>query len=272
MKKKIKNISEHASPHIGNLRFTLIEILLVVVIMVLLMSIMLPAFEDMASGGGLKAGTRQISQILKLARSYAITEKEYVGVVFPMILKKSDKSDYDKTSIGYMDLESVPSPPLSDTGIDVDKYYNRVYRVCVLRKDPNDHDHYYFKHWIPGEPWRSLPKSVIFIGSSKTMSIARHGASIKNDGKYLTFNVHNIDYTDIGGNKPSSSVDIPTPALAFTPSGRCGGGRNRLTVMGEGIVSGGEPVLTNVDQKAWGFVETNQYGKTFVRISVAKDE
>ena len=215
--------------------FTLIEILVVVGIMLALMAIMLPAFDDMASNNGLRTGIREFSQVLKLARAYAISNREYVAVVMPMV---------DKNSNGF--------PSQSDSGI-ADKYYNRAYRVCVVDEDKN------FKHWINGEPWRTLPVGIVFV-SEDAPGTAKLGLMTQNP-----LRVKKVDFSDLGGNQ--TDENIKTAGISFSPGGRFGAHARYFVLLGEGTYSGGKVQFTNLDPLAAATSDT-MGSRTWVTVSI----
>ena len=106
--------------------YTLIEILMVIVIMALLMVAAMPAFTEMMKGQGVEASARNIGQTLKLARSYAINNRENVAVLIPK--------------------ENLPS-----------NYNFRGYRVCLVNSDNS------FKRWLPGENWEFMSTGVAVV-------------------------------------------------------------------------------------------------------------
>ena len=63
--------------------FTLIEMLTVIVIIVIVMSIGIPAFNNLMKSGGLSGASREVANSLGLARQYAITHRTVTRVVFP---------------------------------------------------------------------------------------------------------------------------------------------------------------------------------------------
>ncbi len=63
--------------------FTLIEMLTVIVIIVIVLSIGVPAFTSLMKSGGLSGASREIANSLGLARQYAITHRTVTRVVFP---------------------------------------------------------------------------------------------------------------------------------------------------------------------------------------------
>ena len=124
--------------------FTLIEIIVVIGIMVLLMAVAMPAFSSMMRGAGIDGATRNICQILKLARTYAINNREYTAVL-------------------------VPNANLSDT------YHNRSYRVCIVKREGALGSYTYeFLRWLPGENWSFLPAgtAIFDVATSKVTSEA----------------------------------------------------------------------------------------------------
>jgi prepilin-type N-terminal cleavage/methylation domain-containing protein len=63
--------------------FTLIEMLTVMVIIVIVLSIGVPAFNNLMKSGGLSGASREVANSLGLARQYAITHRTTTCVVFP---------------------------------------------------------------------------------------------------------------------------------------------------------------------------------------------
>src|SRR5271169_221064 len=62
--------------------FTLIEMLTVIVIIVIILSIGIPAFTNLMKSGGLSGASREVANSLGLARQYAITHRTVTRVVF----------------------------------------------------------------------------------------------------------------------------------------------------------------------------------------------
>lgn len=120
-------------------QFTLVEVIIVLGIMALLLSITMPAFTSMIKGAGVEGGVRNLSQTLKLARTYAVSNNSYVAVLMPMV-------------------NNTPTQAASGLG---DSLYNNAYRVCTVNKlGPNS---YSFKRWVAGEMWEYLPTGTCLL-------------------------------------------------------------------------------------------------------------
>jgi type II secretory pathway pseudopilin PulG len=108
--------------------YTLVELLIVIGLMALLMGIALPAFSKMAKGSGTTLAQRNLVAKVNAARSYAITARMNVAILFP-------KKD-----------EMVSS-----------NFPFTKYRVCQVYKDGSD---WKWLSWIDGEGWESMPSAV----------------------------------------------------------------------------------------------------------------
>ena len=272
--------------------FTLVEILVVVGIMMLLMAIALPAFDAMTSGSGVKAGGRGIAQALKLSRSYSISNRQYVALVFPMFGKNYDFRIYPDEHYGwgevaapdpdtalsyraglYAEFKGRTYPDASKSGFDAAKYYNKAYRPCVVEKfyDRFNHPHYKFKYWIPGEKWRFLPKGIAIVGMGGGKA-PRNGCitctffdsrGVLHEEQYVSTPILKVNYTDIGGKRVGDDCDDKddfTPGVIFSPAGKNGAASCDI-VLGEATFTGDNLLLTNPDPDSWGTVMINDRGK-----------
>ena len=110
-----------------NKKFTLIELILVIVIMGMLFGLALPAFSKMAIGSGVEAGLRVFSAHLSEAKQVALTEHTYVAIIIP--------DD-------------------SDLGVDNKNCFN-AYRMCKVRREgEND---FTFLEWFDDSSWSFVP-------------------------------------------------------------------------------------------------------------------
>ena len=107
--------------------FSLIELLCVIVIVILLFSIAIPAFNTLTKGESVESGARIVGSQLKAARIHAVTNREYVALIIPT-------------------TESL----LSD-------YLYKAYRPCIVNSS------YVFQEWVPGEKWEFLPTGAAIL-------------------------------------------------------------------------------------------------------------
>ncbi|MBT3377762.1 MAG: hypothetical protein HOJ57_29150 [Lentisphaerae bacterium] len=77
------NVHSGNSPRLTAHPFTLTEMLAVMVVMVLLMGAMGPAFNTLFTGTGVEAASRMVGAQLRLARQHAITQRVRVAVLLP---------------------------------------------------------------------------------------------------------------------------------------------------------------------------------------------
>jgi type II secretory pathway pseudopilin PulG len=185
--------------------FTLVELLVVMAITALLLYIAMPTFEKMAKGGGVELAARNAYNHLSLARDYAITNRQYVAVLFPM------KGDTDYPSSG------VPSD-----------YYNRSYRACIVNSSNA------FQRWLPGENWEFTPAGVIVldVGSDNSDDPINTPAH-RNDTGVTTISMELKHFNDITGSTSSTAISVA--AILFKPTGKTEGGAvGKYVEIGEG--------------------------------------
>ncbi len=232
--------------------FTLVELLVVMAIMAMLLYIATPAFEKMAKGGGVELAARNTYNYLSLARNYAITNRQYVAVLFPM------KGDTDYPASG------VPSD-----------YYNRSYRACIVRDADTGSDYdWRFVRWIPGETWQFLPTGTLFLdvgndsypstGESNSPADPTLGPPERNDDIATAALIDDVNFSDLTGG--AAAVDNVV-AVVFKPTGRISG-LQRYIEIGEGKYDGSSIVVTNTNAASLVTVKVdNMTG----RVSYGKD-
>ena len=106
--------------------FTLIELMAVIGIMLLLLGIAVAPFGKMLGGTGVPAGARMVSAQLRLARQYALSQRETVAVVMPRYAGPAE-------------------------------YRCRAFRTCEVDSGGT------FVSWIPETRWEFLPDSVVIF-------------------------------------------------------------------------------------------------------------
>lgn len=216
--------------------YTLVEILMVIIIMALLLTVAMPAFLDMMQGEGVEAGARKMGQVLKLARSYAINNGEYVAVLMP----QSDKNNHAPAG-GYPKVANHHLPS---------QYYDRSYRVCLVQK--NGANRYDFKRWLPGEKWEFLSKGVAIFESDSDKGV-QFGTDGQPTNNSTCIRVDNVKLGDINSNldntNPADNTD-DVAAIVFKPTGKskyAGGDGGYFVEIGEGVFSGDSLIVKNHD-------------------------
>jgi Tfp pilus assembly protein FimT len=218
--------------------FTLVELLVVMAITALLLYIAMPAFEKMAKGGGVELAARNAYNHLSLARDHAITNRQYVAVLFPM------KGSTDYPSSG------VPSD-----------YYNSAYRACVVNSSN------VFKRWIPGESWQKLPTGVIVldVGNDNGDDPVNNAAE-RNNGIAAAALAAGVNFSDISGGSAVNDV----AAIVFKPTGKIAG-LQRYVEIGEGKHDPAAPNEIVITNKAAASLVTVKVDQWTGRVSYGED-
>ena len=238
---KIKNKRRSDFQHPGTpvfknfFAFTLVEIIVVIGIMALLMAVAMPAFSSMMKGAGVEGAARNICQTLKLARSFAINNREYVAVLMPQ--SKKGNGPYPAISSDF------PSD-----------FYDRSYRVCLVTYDSGTST-FSFKRWITGEKWEYLPKGTAILEcDTDTNADTAGGLLVPNNGTCVLVDSVNCDDIQSG----STSVD-DIAAIIFAPSGKVKPLNDYYINIGEGVGDGNSLTVTNTGEESYTTVTINKY-------------
>lgn len=218
--------------------FSLIEILLVVGIMVILMAIATPGFVKTLRGQGSEFAARTVSTKLNLARSYAISKRQYVALLMPQA--------------GY----PAASSPLN-------KYIHSAYRPCIVEKNDTS---YYFQQWIQGENWEFLPDgvSIVEVDSDDGVNLDAYGNLAPANGTITLISPSplpgttpnkGVDCSDIGGS--SSVTDFA--GIIFKPSGIATAGRFIEIAEAKYEPSAGGVIVTNKKSASYVSIKIDQY-------------
>lgn len=121
-------------------QFSMIELLCVIVVAAILMALVLPAFFNMIKGQSVEMAAREVGSKLKAVRTYAISQRQYVALVFIT----------------------------SQTTTNNDRYCYKSYRPCIVNSSN------VFQSWVPDEKWDILPTGTI-VRSVTTSSSADPG-------------------------------------------------------------------------------------------------
>lgn len=175
-------------------RFSLVELLVVLGIMALLMTLGLPAFNELLQGDAAQRGARQLSTAMAQARSLAASQRRYVALLLP-----------DNTQPWNAVLE--------------DPYYGpagRCYRLCFVTKDG---ENYVFDDWGSSSDWKEL------TGGALLTQIDRHyegvgtlqDSQIHHGGDFISY--QGLIEIDKPGAGDENSFNGRVGGLVFSPTG-----------------------------------------------------
>ncbi len=116
--------------------YTMVEILMVIVIAAILFGIGIPAFSTMIRGNAMTISIRQLTAKIQAARSYAVTNRCYVALVFPK----------DATTTGSKNFKKG--------------FPCNTFRTCVVTSADAGSSGT-FESWIDGEEWKRFPVGIV---------------------------------------------------------------------------------------------------------------
>lgn len=194
--------------------YTLIELLIVVGLMGLLMGLAIPSFSRLIKGSGKVVATRELTAKINAARSYAVSKRETVAIVFP----------------ATGDSSSIPA-----------SYKNTSYRVCTVY---NSGGTWKFGSWIDGETWNHLPTGMVFraVGgiADGELTTAKSGDATVAENEIIDCNIKDM---------LESAVDTIVPikySIIIKPSGSlsCSGSDPVRILIAEGVSSPSDGTIT----------------------------
>lgn len=162
--------------------FTLIELLVVIALAALLMGIGLPALSSLTTGRLPEQAASQVAAQLDFARVTAVSNNQYVALVFPV------------------SGENGTGAPAN--------YLNSVYRMAVVYK--NNSDKYEFVKWVPDSKWEHLPEGVVLNVEASDFGV-QDGTTLGSESCGTNFQVIKMNHDN------ASSV---SRCVIFRPGGR----------------------------------------------------
>ena len=141
--------------------FTLVELFVVMVIVVIMLTILIPLFDQMGAGNKVNSTAKSIGSELSLARQYAQTNSSFVALIMP---GNNQNSDYPG------------SPPAGCPTELPSEYKFTSYRLAYVELVGND---YTFNRWVEDSKWFTLP------GGNAIME-ADDDIGIQNNGNYVS--------------------------------------------------------------------------------------
>ncbi len=181
--------------------FSLAEMLMVLLLVAILMAVSLPAFTVLLKGSGVSVGARTIAAKMNGARSYALSQRCYVALVFP------HKSDSD-----------VPN-----------SLKNLAFRPAVV-VPVSGQNYFSFSKWVPGENWQQMPRATFFSGPKIATGDIEPEKIVNGRA------VKNCVFTNASGSDFSADV---ANCLVFSPGGFLSGGSESATPFALGVWEGG---------------------------------
>ena len=195
-------------------RFTLLELLFVMIIISIIMAFTMPAFTKMALGSSVDICARDIGGQLHLARQTASGKRKYVAVVFPT----------------------------ANGGIKPD-YAFISYRTAIVVKKTNETG-YDFWEWADGSKWRFAPEGAAIMEVDADIGINSTG----NPGEFSRNPTDNalttLDDVDLSGLGGTTDVD-GVRCIIFAPGGAVRGTGQYVTV-GQAKYTGGTWTIMDV--------------------------
>jgi len=177
-------------------KFSLIELLAVLIITSIIIGIALPSMNTMMRGKSVDQATRTLGSTFKALRSYAITHRQYVALIIPA------------------DIESLEKPPF--------EYLNKSYRPCVVT---NSNGIFTFDYWISNEKWEFLPTGTAILDIDNTSKYDHGYFSSANE-------ILSVNYSDIDSSKPSCDAK----GIVFKSTGKTVGETKFIVVGNSNIL------------------------------------
>jgi len=194
-------------------RYTLIELLMVVVISMIVLGVALPAFTKLGKASGVSGGARMIAGKINAARSYAVSHRKHVAVLFPL------NSGFDSGTSGNVRYRAF-RPVVEDS-------------ISTGSGSPlfNFTDNSY----IAGEGWTEMPLGTFFGGTTYDVNKGHN----------------NMDGIENGltASNTASGITVPN-CLVFKPDGSLlNSGPFALAVWEGGIQANGVAEPSNKSNK-----------------------
>ena len=176
-------------------RFTLVEMMVVVVIITIVVGISIPAFQKMGSGSSVRAGTRVLAAQIRLTRQFAISQRRTVALL-------------------------VPGNEISALA---DELCYVAMKPAIVTRDPDDSRKFKFFEWVDGTRWLYIPRGAVIAELDEDVGIADGGtyeATPHETASVLTTVTVVLDKLKELDEDLSGTTDVDVRAIVFSPTGR----------------------------------------------------
>jgi len=199
-------------------KFTLLEMMVVLVMITILLAVIVPAFQKISTGSAVNAASRMLSAQFRLARAEAIARRQYIAVILPgeHFIQDSDEEN----------------PPIV--------YRYQSFRAAIVS---NTGAGFEFVEWVEGTQWTFLPTGALVAEAdddAEELTSADPPLPVGNSWEISDDSALQVnDVSDPGNN---------VRAVIFKPNGRCVQ-KTYVTIM-EGIFTVPDPTVpedTNQD-------------------------
>ena len=185
---------------IKRLRFTLLELFIVMIIIVIMLAILLPLYERMGAGGRVKSTARLVGSQLSLARQLAQSKRSYIALILP-----GNEATYAGTC-------ALP-----------ERHKFSIYRLAYVTKSGND---YNFSSWVEDSKWIFSPKGSSIMEADQDVGIYgdigsspwKDYVAIPQDN--ISTLVDNVPFANPLVDKTCNLVGDDVRSVVFAPSGK----------------------------------------------------
>ncbi|WP_288559843.1 type II secretion system protein [uncultured Victivallis sp.] len=209
--------------------FTLIELLVVMLLMGVLMTLMLPAFNRMISGNKVDQCASSLKLGLEQAQSHAITSRRYVALILP----------------------NGPDTPYQD-------YKFGGYRMAYVENIDAQTQSCDFLSWVPNAEWKNKPDGAMLvrISNAATNFPAAQGITdtIRNSSSTLG--------TELKTLRDCDGETLTNSAIIFSPYGGASLEHNIKLVVAEALFNGNNILFPTRDNRGpvnFLILEINKY-------------
>ena len=140
-------------------KFTLVELFVVMVVIVIMFTLLSPVFERIGAGNRVSSTAKSMGSELSLARQYAQTTRSYIALIAP-----GNKATYSGSGTSGCPT-ALP-----------DKYRFSTYRLAQVDYDGTN---YNFNSWTDGSTWVFLPKGCSIMEVDEDIGIYNDAGSPK---------------------------------------------------------------------------------------------